>query len=43
MHGVRWVGDPKMSIFVHVQGKTVHIEVGGWAQKGQNHAHVVIE
>ena len=32
-----------MFIFVHMQVKIVQIAVGGWAKKGQNHDHVVIE
>jgi len=43
---MRWVGGPKISIFVHVQavqGKKVQVEVGRWVEKGQNHVHVVIE
>ena len=32
---MRWVGGPKMSIFVHFQGKKVHVEVGRWSKQGK--------
>ena len=30
---MRWVDGPKVSIFVHIEGKNVHIEVGRWSKK----------
>ena len=40
---IRWVGGPKLPIFVHVPGKNVHVEVGRWSKKGQNYGLVFIE
>ena len=33
---MRWVGVPKMPIFVRLMGKNVHVEeVGRWSKKGK--------